>query len=52
LHLDSNDNYTFSQKEVSIENAFGGYIKISDSKKMFKEKDLFLVGGTNLIVDE
>lgn len=51
LESETNENYTFSKKECTIGEVYGGFTQILTANGL-KENDQFLVGGFNLITEE
>jgi len=51
LKSQENDNYIFVKKEVIIGQTYNGFTAIKNSKQ-FKDTNLFLLGGFNLISEE
>lgn len=50
LKSKDNEHYTFTKKELSISNSYNGFTEIKDD--LFKNDDLFLLGGFNLINED
>jgi len=50
LKSKDNEHYTFTKKELSIGNSYNGFSEIKGD--LFKNDDLFLLGGFNLLSEE